>query len=393
MNPVNETQERLSLSQELRAPRNPRYRRRGEWKKSITVVLGDNTARTIQFNEPALLAFEILMQLEKVLSKEEFASFSLPINVSQLTLRRNGRHLGSMDEVKDGDVIYVTAKTTTDDEKEGFPNYNILKKVTRYPRMETALDQLRIFDESSSPSSTTANRGASPPSLETPQIHIDIDISEAEDESKEANHQRNQWSNPPSDISLLSEDLAHHKNEEKTKVEDCRKENRRLEMKVRDLEKRLKRESANAGVAHAANIKLKSQNRLLLEEIRRFEQKIKSMSKYKYELEQRVHHLERKFETEMKGSTNFIGIDLPKKNPETLAELESAIKSLQKIKDKLQEKLIEGYKSQIVCSICCDKPRDRVLIPCGHCFCSNCAPRFETCPHCRKKVKQLQKIY
>jgi hypothetical protein len=340
-----------------------------------------------------MLAFEILMQLEKVLSKEEFASLSLPINVSQLTLRRDdGRHLGSMDEVKDGDVIYVTAKNSTDDEKEeGFPNYNILKKVTRHPKMETALDQLRIFDEVSSPSSTIAIRGASPISNEARhEIHIDLDLSDIEEPT-----QQREDSNafPQSEISFLSENKFHLKNDENAKIQDVLEENNRLQQEVLALKKRLERESKNTASALAANKKLKSQKRLLLEEIRRVEQTVKSMSKYKSKLEQQLQFLEQKCEKQMKGCSNFTGIDLPKKAPERPAELENAIKSLQKIIDNLRGKLIEEYKSQIVCSICFEHPRDKVLIPCGHCFCGKCADRFETCPHCRKKVKHLQKIY
>jgi len=361
---VNETQEQWSLSRELRDKRPPpNYQRRGDWEKSIIVMLGDYTARTMEFTDPVLFAFQILMHLEKVISKEEFACFSLPSNVSQLILKRDGRPLESMDSVMDGDVIWVTAKTSTDEEKEDFPNYNIQKKVsrnsgieialddipifddshkkvTKYPVMEKALDDLPIFDDSSSSSSTTSNWAVLSPLRETPQVHIEIELSKTDDELKENDHRRNEWSNPPTD-NFFSEDLVIPKKEEKVKVEDYRKENIRLENKVRKLKKHLERESAKAESANAAIEQLTSENCLLLKEIHSFEQMVESMSKSNHELELQLE---------------------------------------QKIEER-------------ICTICCITPRDRVLVPCGHCFCSNCTPRFKNCPNCRMNIKQIQKIY
>ena len=46
------------------------------------------------------------------------------------------------------------------------------------------------------------------------------------------------------------------------------------------------------------------------------------------------------------------------------------------------------------CKICCDRPIDSVLVPCGHYFaCMQCAERMEVCPLCRQDVCFAQKTY
>ena len=58
-----------------------------------------------------------------------------------------------------------------------------------------------------------------------------------------------------------------------------------------------------------------------------------------------------------------------------------------------------------LCVICIDKPREIVLIPCGHmCYCVDCselidkrakyeAPKDKNCPLCRKTITMKTKIY
>ena len=33
------------------------------------------------------------------------------------------------------------------------------------------------------------------------------------------------------------------------------------------------------------------------------------------------------------------------------------------------------------------------LIPCGHCFCTTCIKKLDTCPNCMNKFSNIQQIF
>ncbi len=56
------------------------------------------------------------------------------------------------------------------------------------------------------------------------------------------------------------------------------------------------------------------------------------------------------------------------------------------------EKCPSGPDSR--CYVCCARQKDRVLFPCGHCFCHECTDRIsDTCFTCRAEVIQIIPLY
>lgn len=54
----------------------------------------------------------------------------------------------------------------------------------------------------------------------------------------------------------------------------------------------------------------------------------------------------------------------------------------------------EALPEDKACSICYEKPKQYILMPCGHHgVCDNCRPSIKTCPWCRKKVESTQKVF
>lgn len=76
-------------------------------------------------------------------------------------------------------------------------------------------------------------------------------------------------------------------------------------------------------------------------------------------------------------------------------ELEQAVikekENLTATKEK-HTQTIETIK-MFECKICMEKLNRVMLIPCGHCFCLECAKNIINCPICRSNVKGINKIY
>ena len=51
----------------------------------------------------------------------------------------------------------------------------------------------------------------------------------------------------------------------------------------------------------------------------------------------------------------------------------------------------------ITCTICRDRRKDSILLPCGHTYCEPCAKRLkatsEPCPLCRKAIEAVHEVY
>lgn len=79
-------------------------------------------------------------------------------------------------------------------------------------------------------------------------------------------------------------------------------------------------------------------------------------------------------------------IEIQKKNNDELA------KQL-KVEKRKNDELTKQLKKK-ECVICMDNDADYAITPCGHmCICSECGPKINNCPICRKKVDFVLKIY
>ena len=66
-------------------------------------------------------------------------------------------------------------------------------------------------------------------------------------------------------------------------------------------------------------------------------------------------------------------------------------KKLESVKQK-HSQTIETIK-MFECKICMEKLNKVMLIPCGHCFCLDCARNIQECPICRSDVQGINNIY
>lgn len=53
----------------------------------------------------------------------------------------------------------------------------------------------------------------------------------------------------------------------------------------------------------------------------------------------------------------------------------------------------EFEELEIICNVCLEKIPDRVLIPCGHTYCSTCLSQITICPNCRSSINGTMRIY
>ena len=59
------------------------------------------------------------------------------------------------------------------------------------------------------------------------------------------------------------------------------------------------------------------------------------------------------------------------------------------------KKLEDELKAKYECSICMEKPREYVCVPCGHCYCEECCRKMNNneCFTCRNRVQYFQKMF
>ena len=80
-----------------------------------------------------------------------------------------------------------------------------------------------------------------------------------------------------------------------------------------------------------------------------------------------------------------------KESEETLLALNSAIQQAENKLIMLNNKLKK--KDNLSCPICFENKINITLIPCGHCFCSNCIQSSSNCYFCRKQIQSKHKIF
>lgn len=53
----------------------------------------------------------------------------------------------------------------------------------------------------------------------------------------------------------------------------------------------------------------------------------------------------------------------------------------------------ERRREQRVCPLCCERPKNTALVPCGHQYCGECAGRLDRCPACRAAIVQRLRTF
>ncbi len=77
-----------------------------------------------------------------------------------------------------------------------------------------------------------------------------------------------------------------------------------------------------------------------------------------------------------------------------LSHLQRKIAIAQALKIIKQQKKIEGpSENNNMCMICCERPKNARLSPCGHALCDLCAAMINKCPNCRTQITERQPLY
>ena len=76
---------------------------------------------------------------------------------------------------------------------------------------------------------------------------------------------------------------------------------------------------------------------------------------------------------------------------EELTELSQ--EDLLKMQENLAAALNKKYELDRFCSICLERQKDFVCVPCGHRYCSICVAEIDRCAECREKIQQKLKCF
>jgi len=93
---------------------------------------------------------------------------------------------------------------------------------------------------------------------------------------------------------------------------------------------------------------------------------------------------------------NVMGVRLPRDKPtdtKTLAEVLKIVRELEEDLTAHQQRIWSEKEDEKQCTICAERQKDTVLVPCGHFFCSVCSRRVEICPNCRKRIERRVRTF
>ena len=107
-------------------------------------------------------------------------------------------------------------------------------------------------------------------------------------------------------------------------------------------------------------------------------------SYYVYQGYQMAHHTTSYlFETVGKISNQF----------QTPTKYDTFSENILPMKPKLPAIYDNDSEFIVICGICFDRAKDRILFPCGHTFCQVCTVGFNNCPICRSPINGTMKMY
>jgi len=129
---------------------------------------------------------------------------------------------------------------------------------------------------------------------------------------------------------------------------------------------------------------------VLKQELDKLRPKIDALTKENEELKKKLKEIELE-------DAHIMGIKLPRKKPwdtKKLAEVLKTVRELERDLTARQQRMWAEREDEKQCTICAERQKDIVLIPCGHLFCSACSLKFgEICPNCRKRIERRIKTY
>ncbi len=76
-----------------------------------------------------------------------------------------------------------------------------------------------------------------------------------------------------------------------------------------------------------------------------------------------------------------------------LSHLQKKIAIAQALKIMKQQKIERPGENNNMCMMCCDRPKNARLSPCGHALCNLCAAMINKCPNCRTQITERQPLY
>jgi len=93
---------------------------------------------------------------------------------------------------------------------------------------------------------------------------------------------------------------------------------------------------------------------------------------------------------------NVMGARLPREKPtdtKNLAEVLKIVRELERDLTAHQQRIWSEKEDEKQCTICAERQKDTVLVPCGHFFCSVCSREVQICPNCRKPIERRVRTF
>jgi len=117
--------------------------------------------------------------------------------------------------------------------------------------------------------------------------------------------------------------------------------------------------------------------------------KIDTLKQENKELRKKIKELELE-------EANVMGANLPREKPKDLRNLAEVLKKVRELEKDLtahQQHIWSEKEDEKQCTICAERQKDTVLVPCGHFFCSVCSKAVPICPNCRKRIERRVRTF
>jgi hypothetical protein len=134
---------------------------------------------------------------------------------------------------------------------------------------------------------------------------------------------------------------------------------------------------------------LKIEQEVIKQELNKLKPKIDILKKENEELKKKIRELQVE-------DVVVMGKKLPRNKPTDTKKLADVIKKVRELQSDLiarQQRIWSEREDDKQCTICTERPKNTVLVPCGHFFCSVCSRTVEQCPICRRCIERRIKTF